>query len=96
MKHRLLDLFCGAGGLSSGFEMADFEVAAGIDIDNADYRLRYCKGEYFSVGNNKSGLLRRLVYPVPEPGSGGTRGRAERSARTPAKCRRPAGIARGA
>jgi len=34
MNHRLLDLFCGAGGLSSGLEMAGFEVAAGIDIDS--------------------------------------------------------------
>lgn len=45
---------------------------AGIDVDRAGYRLLYCKGEYFSVGNNKSSFLKRLVYPVPEPGSGGT------------------------
>ncbi len=40
---------------------------AGIDIDKAGYRLHYCKGEYFSVGNNKSRLVKRPIYPVPEP-----------------------------
>lgn len=29
----LVDLFCGAGGSSLGFEMAGFEIVAGIDID---------------------------------------------------------------
>ena len=40
---------------------------AGIDIDNAGYRLHYCKGEYFSVNTGKSKLVRRLVYSVPPP-----------------------------
>ncbi len=39
---------------------------AGIDIGRAGYRLHYCKGEYFSVGNGKSRLVNRLIYPVPE------------------------------
>ena len=38
---------------------------AGIDIDQAGYRLHFCKGEYFSVGNGKQKLVSRLVYPVP-------------------------------
>ena len=38
---------------------------AGIDIDKAGYRLHYCKGEYFSVGNGKNRLIKRLIYPVP-------------------------------
>ncbi len=29
----VLDLFCGAGGLSKGFEMAGFEIIGGIDFD---------------------------------------------------------------
>ena len=33
MKPKTLDLFCGAGGLSLGFEMAGFEILAGIDIE---------------------------------------------------------------
>lgn len=44
---------------------------AGIDIDQAGYKLHYCKGEYFSVGSSKSGLVKRLIYPVPESGAGG-------------------------
>jgi L-2-hydroxyglutarate oxidase LhgO len=39
---------------------------AGVDIDRAGYRLHYCKGEYFSVGNGKNRLVKRLIYPVPE------------------------------
>jgi len=38
---------------------------AGIDFDQAGYRLHFCKGEYFSVGNGKNKLVSRLVYPVP-------------------------------
>lgn len=30
---KIVDLFCGAGGLSLGFEMAGFEVALGVDIE---------------------------------------------------------------
>jgi len=31
-----------------------------------DYTLHYCKGDYFSIANVKSGIVKRLVYPVPE------------------------------
>lgn len=31
MSHKVLDLFCGCGGLSHGFIEADYEVVAGID-----------------------------------------------------------------
>jgi L-2-hydroxyglutarate oxidase LhgO len=40
---------------------------AGIDVTKADYKLHYCKGEYFSVGNGKNKMVKRLIYPVPEP-----------------------------
>lgn len=33
MKYNILDLFCGAGGLSLGFERAGFNVVKAIDID---------------------------------------------------------------
>lgn len=32
MKNKIVDLFCGCGGLSRGFEMAGFEVKAAIDM----------------------------------------------------------------
>ena len=31
----VLDLFCGAGGLSKGFELAGFEVVGGVDFNQA-------------------------------------------------------------
>jgi DNA (cytosine-5)-methyltransferase 1 len=31
---RVLDLFCGSGGISKGFQSAGFEIAGGIDFDN--------------------------------------------------------------
>ena len=33
MKYKLLDLFCGAGGLSLGFERAGFSVLKAVDTD---------------------------------------------------------------
>ena len=39
---------------------------AGIDIEKADYRIHYCKGEYFAIDPRAGRLVSRLVYPVPE------------------------------
>jgi len=36
---------------------------AGLDIDQLGYRLKYCKGDYFTI--SPAPLLRHLVYPVP-------------------------------
>ncbi len=38
---------------------------AGIDVDQAGYRLRWCKGEYFSVMEAQNRRINRLIYPVP-------------------------------
>lgn len=35
MRPKVVDLFCGAGGLSIGFEMAGFEIVAGIDVEES-------------------------------------------------------------
>ncbi|MFC1998229.1 NAD(P)/FAD-dependent oxidoreductase [Chloroflexota bacterium] len=49
----------------AGLHADKVAAVAGIDVDEAGYRLRFCKGEYFSVGNGKNKLVSRLVYPVP-------------------------------
>lgn len=43
---KVIDLFCGVGGLAHGFKLENFEVAAGFDIDNS------CKFAF--EHNNKS------------------------------------------
>ncbi len=46
--------------------------AAGLHSDTVagmigrEYALHYCKGDYFSIGNVKKGMVTRLIYPVPE------------------------------
>jgi L-2-hydroxyglutarate oxidase LhgO len=57
-----------SGGLNSG----NLAAAAGIDQDAAGYRINYCKGMYFRIGNGKETLTSSLIYPVPpRPGSVG-------------------------
>lgn len=53
IKASVVDLFCGAGGLSYGFKQQSFRLAAGIDIDEA------CRFPY-EVNNNAS-FLRKDV-----------------------------------
>jgi len=38
---------------------------AGINIDEAKYKLHWCKGEYYSISGGKNKLINRLIYPVP-------------------------------
>lgn len=38
---------------------------AGIDLDACDYRLHFCKGDYFALAPSAPLRLSRLVYPVP-------------------------------
>jgi len=44
---RVVDLFCGVGGLTHGFVMEDFEVVAGIDFDNT------CKFAFETNNNSR-------------------------------------------
>jgi L-2-hydroxyglutarate oxidase LhgO len=39
---------------------------AGVDVDEAGYKIHFCKGEYFSVAQGKSKMVSSLIYPVPE------------------------------
>jgi 2-hydroxyglutarate dehydrogenase len=51
---------------AAGLESDRVAALAGIDVATAGYRLHWWKGSYFAVGGRKTGLLSRLVYPVPE------------------------------
>ncbi len=42
---------------------------AGINLDEARYRQRFRKGEYFGVAPGKSGLISRLIYPLAATGA---------------------------
>ena len=48
---------------SAGLYSDHIAELAGIDIDSVGYRLRYCKGSYFSYA--KKSPIKMLVYPVP-------------------------------
>ncbi|MGA0546993.1 DNA cytosine methyltransferase [Brevundimonas sp. VNH65] len=52
----VVDVFCGAGGLSHGFVQRGFQIAAGIDVDEA------CR--YAFEHNNKAPLVRRDITEV--------------------------------
>ncbi|MDI6806722.1 MAG: NAD(P)/FAD-dependent oxidoreductase [Candidatus Aenigmarchaeota archaeon] len=54
---------------SAGLNSDKIAELAGVDIDKAGYRLHYCKGEYFSIAKHK--FIKKLIYPIPEPKSGG-------------------------
>ncbi|MFA5393464.1 MAG: NAD(P)/FAD-dependent oxidoreductase [Candidatus Ratteibacteria bacterium] len=54
---------------SAGLESGNIAALAGIDIEEAGYRIYYCKGEYFSLSGSKQGMAQRLIYPSPpKPG----------------------------
>lgn len=42
MKFKAIDLFCGAGGLSTGLKKSGFDVCLGIDIDEAALKTYKC------------------------------------------------------
>jgi L-2-hydroxyglutarate oxidase LhgO len=50
---------------AAGLDSDRVAEMAGIDTAAAGYRLHFCKGSYFAVRSGLSGLLSRLVYPVP-------------------------------
>lgn len=53
------DIIINSAGLNSD------RISNMIGIENFNYDLNYCKGEYFAVGNGKNKLVNRLIYPVP-------------------------------
>lgn len=54
---------------SAGLE-AD-KVSSMLGLNKEEYRLKFCKGDYFRVSSAKAKFINRLVYPVPKKeGSG--------------------------
>ncbi len=49
----------------AGLHADRIAALAGIDVEEAGYRIRPCKGEYFRVSSRHNGRLHTLVYPVP-------------------------------
>ncbi len=49
----------------AGLHADKVAALAGIDIDDAGYRLHFCKGEYFSIGSGQCHPVKRLIYPLP-------------------------------
>jgi DNA (cytosine-5)-methyltransferase 1 len=58
-QNKILDLFCGAGGLSLGFEKAGFDVVAGIDCNE-----KYLKT--FNANHSAPGYAVDLAKKSPE------------------------------
>lgn len=54
----------------AGLDSDKVAEMVGIDIKKSKYGLHYCKGQYFRVKSNKSALIERLIYPVPQPLNG--------------------------
>lgn len=60
-------IFINCAGLNSD------KVVAMAGLLKDEYKLKYCKGDYFRVHNNKGRHIKRLIYPVPKedrPGLG--------------------------
>ena len=47
------------------------KVASIAGVDPLEYKLKYCKGDYFRLSSSKAFSLRHLVYPVPKENRGG-------------------------
>lgn len=67
-KYKLLDLFCGAGGLSLGFEKAGFSIVKAVDIDpwaikTYNYNRKECVAEVLDVAAMTKDYL-KLLGPI--------------------------------
>lgn len=51
---------------AAGLDADTVAACAGIDCASAQYRLKYCKGEYYRIHAHKTHLINGLVYPVPD------------------------------
>lgn len=53
-------VFINCAGLNSD------KVSSMAGLAKNEYKLKYCKGDYFRVNNNKAKFISRLIYPVPK------------------------------
>jgi L-2-hydroxyglutarate oxidase LhgO len=42
-----------------------------VGLKKAEYRLKYCKGDYFRLSRSKEANIKHLIYPVPKEDRGG-------------------------
>lgn len=47
------------------------QVAAMAGLNKREYKLKYCKGDYFRLARSKASLVKHLVYPVPKESGAG-------------------------
>jgi L-2-hydroxyglutarate oxidase LhgO len=50
---------------AAGLESDRIAALAGVDVESAGYRIRPCKGDYFSIAASAGRIAERLIYPVP-------------------------------
>lgn len=50
---------------SAGLSSDMIAQRAGVDIIKSQYKINWCKGEYYSVKGRKNKQINQLVYPVP-------------------------------
>jgi L-2-hydroxyglutarate oxidase LhgO len=53
-------IFINSGGLNSD------KIAGMVGLAKDEYKLKYCKGDYFRASQSKAKFINRLVYPVPK------------------------------
>lgn len=53
-------IFINSAGLNSD------KVASMAGLGQDEYKLKYCKGDYFRIPQSKAKFINRLVYPVPK------------------------------
>lgn len=47
------------------------KVAALAGLKKSEYKLKYCKGDYFRLSRSKEAGIKHLIYPVPKEDRGG-------------------------
>ncbi len=50
---------------AAGLACDEVAAMAGLDVDALGLRLRFCKGDYFSIAARLGAITQHLVYPVP-------------------------------